>query len=57
VDGVAHLVPKLKSLYGDKVKLVPLGQKRGLLSRFGLNMAEDALASVEERALWARYGL
>ena len=57
VDGVAHLVPKLKSLYGDKVKLVPLGQKRGLLSRFGLNMAEDALASVEERAVWARYGL
>ena len=56
-DGVAHLVPKMKSLYGDKVKLVPLGQKRGLLSRFGLNMAEDALASVEERALWARYGL
>ena len=57
VDGVAHLVPKLKALYGDKVKLVPLGQKRGLLSRFGLNMAEDALASVEERAVWARYGL
>lgn len=57
VDGVAHLVPKLKALYGDKVKLVPLGQKRGLLSRFGLNMAEDALASVEERAIWARYGL
>lgn len=57
VDGVAHLVPKLKALYGDKVKLVPLGQKRGLLSRFGLNVAEDALASVEERAVWARYGL
>ena len=57
VDGVAHLVPKLKALYGDKVKLVPLGQKRGLLSRFGLNMAEDALASVEDRAVWARYGL
>lgn len=56
-DGVAHLVPKLKVLYGDKVKLVPLGQKRGLLARFGLNLAEDALASVEERALWARYGL
>jgi serine protease SohB len=56
-DGVAHLVPKLKAIYGDKVKLVPLGQKRGLLARFGLNVAEDALASVEERALWARYGL
>lgn len=56
-DGVAHLVPKLKALYGDKVRLVPLGQKRGLLSRFGLGLAEDALAAVEERALWARYGL
>ena len=30
---------------------------RRLLARFGLNVAEDALASVEERALWARYGL
>ena len=56
-DGVAHLVPKLKSLYGDKLRLVPLGQKRGLLSRFGLSLAEDALAAVEERALWAHYGL
>ena len=57
VDGVAHLVPKLKQLYGDKVRLQPLGQKRGLLSRFGLNLAQDALTTVEERALWARYGL
>ena len=56
-DGVAHLVPKLKQLYGDKVRLVPHGQKRSLLSRFGLNLAEDALATIEERALWAQYGL
>jgi serine protease SohB len=56
-DGVAHLVPKLKALYGDKVRLVPMGQKRGLLARFGLNLAEDALHQVEERALWARFGL
>ena len=56
-DGAAHLVPKLKSLYGEKVRLVHLGQKRGLLSRFGLSIAQDALAAVEERALWARYGL
>lgn len=57
VDGVAHLVPRLKALYGDKVRLVPLGQKRSFLSRFGLNLASDALATVEDRALWARYGL
>lgn len=56
-DGVAHLVPKLKALYGDKVRLVPMGQKRGLLARFGSNLAEDALHQVEERALWARFGL
>lgn len=56
-DGVAHLVPKMKALFGDKVRLVAFGQKKGLLSRFGLNLAEDALAAVEERALWAQNGL
>ena len=56
-DGVAHLVPKLKQLYGDKVRLVPYGQKRGLLQRFGLATLDGALATVEDRALWARYGL
>lgn len=57
VDGVAHLVPKMKALYGDKVRLVPLGQKRGFLSRFGLSLAQDLMQSVEDKALWARYGL
>lgn len=56
-DGVGHLVPKLKQLYGDKVRLVSHGQRRSLLSRFGLNLAEDALATIEERALRAQYGL
>ncbi len=56
-DGIGHLVPKLKQLYGDKVQLVTHGQKRGLLSRFGLNLAEETLATIEERALWAQYGL
>lgn len=56
-DGVGHLVPRMKELYGDKVRLVPLGQKRGLLSRFGLSLADDVLQSVEDRALMSRYGL
>ena len=55
-DGLAHLVPKLKELYGEKVHLVPHGQKKSLLSRFGLNLAEDTLSAIEERALWAQYG-
>ncbi|MFN7224622.1 MAG: S49 family peptidase [Paracoccaceae bacterium] len=56
-DGVGHVVPKMRELYGEKVRLVPLGQRRGLLQRFGLSMADTMMASVEERALWARYGL
>ena len=56
-DGVGHLVPKMKEVFGDKVRLVPYGQRRGLLQRFGLAMSDTLMAGVEERALWARYGL
>ncbi len=55
-DGVAHLVPKMKALYGDKVRLQVFGPIRGLLSRFGLNLAEDMLQTVEERLMRAGYG-
>ena len=57
VDGLAHVKPKLKEMYGEKVRLVPYGQKRSLFQRFGLAMTDTMMASVEERALWARYGL
>ena len=57
VDGEAHLVPKLKELYGDKVRMVPYGRKKGLFQRFGATLAQDAIAAVEERANFARYGL
>lgn len=56
-DGIAHLVPKMKELYGDKVKFAPVGPKRGLLQRFGTSLTADITASIEDRALWARYGL
>ncbi|GAB4387940.1 S49 family peptidase [Albidovulum sp.] len=56
-DGVAHLVPKLKSLYGDKVKIVPYGIRRSLLQRLGGQLLTEVLDQAEERALWARYGL
>jgi signal peptide peptidase SppA len=56
-DGVDHLVPKLKALYGDKVRLVPLGQKRSLLQRLGMAAVDSAISTIEDRALWARYGL
>ena len=57
VDGLAHIVPKLKELYGEKVKLVPLGRKRSLFQRLGLSVMDQTLGALEDRALWARYGL
>ncbi len=56
-DGIGHVVPKLKELYGDKVRLSNFGRKRGLLQRFGAEMAADAFTQIEERALFARFGL
>ncbi len=57
VDGLGHLVPKLKELCGDKMRLVPYGQRRSLAQRMGLHLAEDTLAVIEDRALWSRFGL
>ena len=56
-DGVAHLVPKVKALYGDKVRLQPYGQRRTLAQRFGMQLTDTALSAIEDRALWSRYGL
>lgn len=56
-DGVAHLVPKMKEIYGDKVRLVPYGQRRTLAQRLGAQVGGALLSEVEDRALWARYGL
>ncbi len=56
-DGEGHLLPKLKELYGDKVRLAQYGRRRGLLRRFGATLASDAIASIEERAEYARFGL
>ncbi|MEO0751173.1 MAG: S49 family peptidase [Pseudomonadota bacterium] len=56
-DGIGHTVPKLKELYGDKVKFAKYGRKRGLFQRFGAQMVDDALGAIEERAAYARFGL
>ncbi len=57
VDGVAHLVPKLKALYGDKVRLLPYGVKRSFWQRFGAQALGGLTEAAEDRALWARFGL
>ena len=56
-DGIGHLVPFMKEKFGKDVKFAVLGPKKSLFKRFGAQIAEDAIASVEDRAAWARFGL
>ena len=44
-------------LFGPKVRLVPYGQRRSLAQRLGLSLVDTAVQAVEDRALWARFGL
>ncbi len=51
-------MPFMQDRYGDKVKFNVLGQKKSLMQRFGVQSAVgDAVASVEDSALWAQYGV
>lgn len=57
VDGIGHLVPKMKERYGDKVRFAVYGPKKSLFRRFGASILGDALDAMQERSLWARLGL
>lgn len=56
-DGIGHLVPRMKTVYGDKVRFRTFGPKRSLMSRLGMQAMAGIEGAIEERALWARYGL
>ncbi|MEX0284357.1 MAG: S49 family peptidase [Paracoccaceae bacterium] len=57
IDGIGHLGPVLRERFGEKVKFKRYGVKRSLWSRFGAQAVQDALAGIEERAAYARFGL
>lgn len=57
VEGVGHLVPKMKEVFGDKVKFKIFAQKRPFLARFGARVTGDAIAEIEDRAAFARFGV
>lgn len=63
VDGIATLRPKMRELYGEKVRLRPVDQPRGWLQRKlgmqgrGAILARELVGTIEERTLWSRYGL
>lgn len=52
-DGIAHLKPKMKELYGEKTSFAIYGPKRGLLRRF----SSEIIGTIEDRSQWARFGL
>jgi signal peptide peptidase SppA len=56
-DGIGHLVPVMQGRFGDKVQFRRFGARRSLAARFGLSLAADTLAAIEERAAYARFGL
>lgn len=56
-DGIGHVVPKLKELYGDKVRLVPYRQRRPVFARLGASLMTEATREIDERLAYARFGL
>jgi ClpP class serine protease len=63
VDGIDDLRSRMRAVYGEKVRLRVVAQQRGWLQRrFGLDSRaphwpRDVIGALDERALWARYGL
>lgn len=56
-DHVGHMEPRMKALYGDKVKFMRHGMRRPLIQRLGASVFDAAWQSVEDRSHWARFGL
>ncbi|MTH76640.1 S49 family peptidase [Paracoccus aestuariivivens] len=53
-DGIAHLTPKMRELFGKETRFLTYGQRVPLLRRFGLS-AGEVIDSIEERAAFARF--
>ncbi len=56
-DGVGHLVPVMRGLFGEEARFRLISPRRPLIRRLGLPGVREVIGAVEERALWARYGL
>lgn len=49
IDGIAHLEPKMKELFGDRLRFVTHAAKRPWFRRFGIDFADAALGRAEDR--------
>ncbi|WP_295043335.1 S49 family peptidase [uncultured Paracoccus sp.] len=54
-DGIGHLVPQMKALFGDKTRFVVHSPRQSLFRRLGLS-AGTVLDAAQERAAFARFG-
>ena len=66
IDGLGDMRGRMRAVYGEKVKLKLIEDRKGFLQRrLGMDaaapdlgpLADGLLAAAETRALWARYGL
>lgn len=66
VDGLGEIRTKMRSLFGEKVKLpiVPFERQGWIRRRLGMHVGgefptlpETVLSALETRALWSRYGI
>ncbi|MBC6438457.1 MAG: S49 family peptidase [Rhodobacteraceae bacterium] len=56
-DGLGHVNPKMKELYGEKTRFAVYGPKRNIWQRFGVRAVDEVAAALDARTIWARYGL
>jgi len=70
IDGLGDIRTVMRERYGKDVQFVPITERksmlRSLFGRFGTSVTlerafdglpEQALGTLEERAVWARFGL
>ena len=57
IDDIGHLVPIMKSKFGEKTRFSLQEKKRGFLSRFGIQIANETLGEIENHINWSRFGL
>ncbi|MEM9794875.1 MAG: S49 family peptidase [Pseudomonadota bacterium] len=56
-DGIDHLVPRMKAIYGDKVRFQSFAARRPLFGRLMPGVIDAVVDRIDARAHWARYGL
>lgn len=56
-DGIGHLRPVMRTLYGPDIRFNLISPPRPLMRRLGMPGVGEAFAQIEDRALWARFGL